>query len=182
MPQTASARRYAQAVFQIAVEGDALDAWSGDLRSLAEAMDVPELASVLDAPQVPMARKVEAVRRAVGDAVGPLAANLLCVLASRNLAHLVQAVLDEYSSMIDARRGIESAEVTSATRLDDAQRDRVTRILEDVAGKEVRLHTLVRPEILGGIIARVGDRVIDGSVRTRLRAMRRELGDPAAAD
>ena len=163
MPQAASARRYAQAVFQIAVEGDALDAWSGDLRSLAEAMDVPELASVLDAPQVPMARKVEAVRRAVGDAVGPLAANLLCVLASRNLAHLVPAV-------------------TSATRLDDAQRDRVTRILEDVAGKEVRLHTLVRPEILGGIIARVGDRVIDGSVRTRLRAMRRELGDPAPAD
>jgi F-type H+-transporting ATPase subunit delta len=182
MPQAASARRYAQAVFQIAVEQDALDAWSGDLRSLAEAMEVRELASVLDAPQVPVARKVEAIQRAVGDTVGPLAANLMCVLASKNLANLVPAVLDEYSSMIDARRGIESAEVTSAVRLDDAQRESITKILEGAAGKKVRLHTLVRPEILGGIVGRVGDRVIDGSVRTKLREMRRELGDPASAD
>ncbi len=181
MPQAASARRYAQAVFQIAVEQDALDAWSGDLRSLAEAIEVQELANVLDAPQVPLARKVEAIRGAVGGAVGPLAANLLCVLASRNLAHLVPAVLDEYSRMIDERRGVETAEVTSAVRLDDAQRENVTKILEGVAGKKVRLHTLVRPEILGGIVARVGDRVIDGSVRTKLRQMRRDLSDPAPA-
>ena len=67
-------------------------------------------------------------------------------------------------------------------RLDDAQRENVTKILEGVAGKKVRLHTLVRPEILGGIVARVGDRVIDGSVRTKLREMRRELADPAPAD
>ena len=182
MPQAASARRYAQAVFQIAAEGDALDAWSGDLRSLAEAMEVPELARVLDSPQVPMARKVEAAQRAVGDAVGPLASNLLCVLAAKNLAHLVPAVLDEYSRMIDALRGVESAEVTSAVRLDDTQRESVTKILEGVAGKKVRLHTLVRPEILGGIVARVGDRVIDGSVRTKLREMRRELAGTASAD
>ena len=136
MPQAASARRYAQAILQIAVEQDALDAWSGDLRSLAEAMEVRELASVLDAPQVPVARKVEAIQRAVGDTVGPLAANLMCVLASKNLANLVPAVLDEYSSMIDARRGIESAEVTSAVRLDDAQRESITKILEGSRGQE----------------------------------------------
>ena len=182
MPQAASARRYAQAVFQIAVERDALDAWAGDLRSLAAAMEVRELAGLLDAPQVPMARKVEAIGRAVGDAVDPLAANLLCVLAAKNLAHLAPAVLDEYSRMIDARRGIETAEVTSAATLDDAQREKVTGILEKAAGKSVRLHTLVRPEILGGIVARVGDRVIDGSVRAKLREMRRELADPASAD
>ena len=182
MPQAASARRYAQAVFQIAVERDALDAWSGDLRSLAEAMEVQELMNVLDSPQMPLARKVEAIRGAVGDGVEPLAANLLCVLASRNLAHLLPAVLDEYSRMIDEQRGIETAEVTSAVVLDDSQRENVTKILEGVAGKKVRLHTLVRPEILGGIVARVGDRVIDGSVRTKLREMRRELADPAPAD
>jgi F-type H+-transporting ATPase subunit delta len=72
--------------------------------------------------------------------------------------------------------------VTSAVRLDDAQRESITKILEGGAGKKVRLHTLVRPEILGGIVGRVGDRVIDGSVRTKLREMRRELGDPASAD
>ena len=77
--------------------------------------------------------------------------------------------------MLDAHRGIERAEVVSAVPLDDAQRDNVADMLARTSGKEIRLSTRVDPEILGGMVIRVGDRVMDGSARTRLQSMRREM-------
>jgi len=124
---------------------------------------------------------VEAINRAVGDSVAALSANLLSLLASKNLAHLLTDVLDEYSRMIDFQLGIEVAQVTTATTLNQVQRQRVTDILETIMAKKVRIHTLVDTEILGGIVVRVGDRVIDGSVRARLREMRREIVDTLSA-
>ena len=181
MPQSASANRYAQAVFQIAVDRDELDVWSADLQTLVGALDVEGFALLLDAPQVPVVHKVEAINRAVGDSVAALSANLLSLLASKNLAHLLTDVLDEYSKMIDFQLGIEVAQVTTATTLNQVQRQRVTDILETIMAKKVRIHTLVDTEILGGIVVRVGDRVIDGSVRARLREMRREIVDTLPA-
>ena len=113
----------------------------------------------------------------MGDSVGPLALNLASMLASRDLAHLVPGVLDEYQRLLDAHRGIERAEVVAAVPLDSDQRGKVVELLQGIAGKEIRLKLDVEPQILGGLIARVGDRLIDGSIRTRLEEMRRGIAE-----
>ena len=177
MPRPASAIRYAQAVFQIAIAKDALDQWMDDLSLMARALESPEFAEFLDAPQVPLGEKVEVIKNTVGGSVDPLAVNLISLLASRSNARIVPGVTEQYQRLLDGHRGIEHAEVVTAVPMDDARRQRVSELLQDIVGKEVRMTSRVEPEILGGMIARVGDRVIDGSTRTKLQAMRRELVD-----
>ena len=175
MPTAASARRYAQAVFQIALEKDELDGWLEDLTLLATATENAEFSEFLDAPQVPDSQTFEVITSTLGDRVGPLAINLLALLASRNIANTVPSIVEQYQRLLDAHRGIERAEVVSAVPLDDAQRRQIEELLGGLVGKEVRLTSRVELGIVGGLVARVGDRVIDGSTRTRLQAMRREL-------
>ena len=179
MPRALSPRRYAQAVFQIAVESDELDQWQTDLETLSTALQDADLARFLDAPQVPADAKTDAVNQTFGSSVGPLAVNLVLLLGSRGAASLLPAVGDEYGRLLDAHRGIEQADVTSAVPLGDEQTRRVTEILEGVVGAKVRLWAHVEPDIVGGLVARVGDRVIDGSVRTRLEKMRRSVVERA---
>ena len=175
MARAPSPTRYAQAVFQIALEKDELDVWLDDLRVLAVALETSEFSQLLDAPQVPAANKVDSISQALGDSVAPMALNLLSILASRNMAHLVPGVLEEYGRNLDAHRGIERAEVVVAVPLDKGQQENIVKLLEGIVGKEVRLSPFVDPQILGGLIARVGDRVIDGSVRSKLAEMRRSI-------
>ena len=175
MPRALSPRRYAQAVFQIAVEADELDQWQRDLETLSTALQDPDMSRFLDAPQVPATAKTDAVNQTFGGSVGPLALNLVLLLGSRGAASLVPAVTEEYGSLLDAHRGIEQADVTSAVTLDEEQMRRVTEMMEGVVGAKVRLWAHVEPSIIGGLVARVGDRVIDGSVRTRLEKMRRSV-------
>ena len=77
--------------------------------------------------------------------------------------------------MVDRHRGIEWADVTTAVPLDDAQQKEVSQLLSGIAGSEVSLRTYVEPDLIGGIVARLNDRVIDGSVRSKLRNMHRQV-------
>ena len=175
MPRYPSARRYAQAVFQIALEHDGLDLWVDDLQTLADLLDDREVAQFLDAPQVPDARKLETIEQLFGDSVGPLSANLLGLLATKNMTLLVPGILEQFTVMVDRHRGIEWADVTTAVPLDDARRDEVAQLLSGIVGSEVSLRTYVEPELIGGMIARLNDRVIDGSIRSKLKNMHRQV-------
>ena len=175
MPRSASARRYAQAAFQIAGEKNELEGWLDDLTVLAGAVQDSEFATFLDAPQVSIGQKHEVIRGALSKTVGPLPLNLIALLASRNLAGVLPAIVDQYQRLLDEHNGIERAEVVSAVPLDDAERGQVEQLLRRVVGKEIRMTSSVDPRIIGGLVARVGDHVIDGSTATRLESMRREL-------
>ena len=175
MPRYPSARRYAQAVFQIALEHDSLDVWVEDLQTLADLLEDNEVAAFLDAPQVPEAKKLETIQQLLGDSVSTLAANLLALLATKNMTLLMPGILEQFSVMVDSHRGIEWADVTTAVPLDDAQQKEVSRLLSGIVGSEVSLRTYVEPELIGGIVARLNDRVIDGSVRSKLRNMHRQV-------
>ena len=176
MPRAASPRRYSQAAFRIASESDGLETWREDLRVSAVALEDRDLSRFLNAPQVPAYQKIEAVRQTLGDTVGPLALNLISILAVRNIAHIIGGIVDEYERLLDAHTGIERGEVVSAVPLDEGQQAKVTGLLSGLVDKDVRLSRMVEPQILGGLIARIGDRLIDGSARTRLAEMRKAMG------
>ena len=157
------------------METGELDAWLDDLALLAGALENQEFCDFLDAPQIPVGRKVEAIKRTFGDSIGRLPLNLASLLASRNVAHITPAIVDQFQRVLDAHLGIERAEVVSAVALSDKQQQRIEELLQRIVGKEIRMTSRVDPQILGGLVARVGDRVIDGSTSTKLHAMRREL-------
>lgn len=180
MPRYPSARRYAQAVFQIALEHDSLDVWVDDLQTLADLLEDGEVAAFLDAPQVPDARKLETIEELLGDSVGALPANLLGLLATKSMTQLIPGILEQFSVMVDRHRGIQWADVTTAVPLDDAQQKEVSQLLGGIVGSDVSLRTYVEPELIGGIIARLDDRVIDGSVRSKLRDMHRQIVEQIA--
>ena len=173
------ARRYAQAAFDIASESDALDEWAADLDVLAEALGDEDFAALLDAPQVPMAVKMDGIDTVLGD-VGDLARNLAKLLVTHNATRLAAAIRDDYRAMLDRQRGIARADIATAAPVDDAMREQIVARLSALVDQEVDATWREDPELLGGMVARVGDRLVDGSVRAKLEALRRTLGRPAA--
>ena len=171
------ARRYAQAVFQIAVEHDSLDEWAADLALVGAAAGDGGFAALLEAPGVSLELKLRHVREVL-KGTGPLARNLLGLLAERGQVHLASAIREEYERLADEHRGIARADVVTAVALDDVQRGRVERFLGALSGKRVVIAERVDGSILGGLVARVGDVLVDGSLRTRLRMLREKLEEP----
>ena len=175
MPRAASAKRYARAVYEIALEEKNLDGWHEDLDRLAGVLDDRELSTLLDAPEVPTSHKLSVLKQVLEGMVGPLALNLVSLLATRKLAGLFPSILEEYERLLDAHEGIVRAEVATAVSLDEGQRDRIADALRGMLGKDIRVSNIVRPEILGGLVARVGNKLIDGSARAKLDEMRRSI-------
>lgn len=176
MPRLPSAKRYAQAAFQIALERDRLEHWASDLESVGRILEDEALSAFLEAPGVPFKDKVQTIRGALSEA-DPLVQNLVCLLTSRRLVSLLPRIAQEYQRLLDGHMGRERGEVVTALPMQADEQEKVTRQLTDMVRKEVVLNARVEPAIGGGLIARVGDKVIDGSVRTRLRELGKYLKD-----
>ena len=146
-----------------------------DLALLSDAMANDDFANFLDAPQPTLSQKINLIEETLGDSVSRLALNLISLLASRNSARLAPSITESYQEMLDEYNGIERAEIVSAIALSDDQQQRIETMLKDIVGKNITATSRVEPHILGGFVARVGDKVIDGSTRTRLDDLRRQL-------
>jgi F-type H+-transporting ATPase subunit delta len=171
------ARRYARALMGIGVDGKNYEALGRELGRLAEAMKISEeLSATLSNPAFPRAdrRKVlEAVMKRLG--ASPTIRNFTLLLLDRERLAIVPDVARELALMIDEKVGRVTAEVTSATPLAPGQADELRKKLEQLSGKSVQLSTEQDAELLGGVVAKVGDIIYDGSLRTQLRRMRQEL-------
>ena len=175
MARVVSARRYAQAVLQIATERNEVEQWLADLEILASATRNTEFVVFADSPKVPTADKVKVMQEAFGESISQLALNLTYLLASRNAITSLPDIADAFEDFVDRGKGVERAEITSSLPLDQDTLDEISEILRHKIGKELLVSTKVDPSILGGFVAKVGDRVIDGSVRTQFENMRRHL-------
>ena len=170
-----SARRYAEAVFELAAEAGALDLWSRDLRTIADFATEADVARVLDSGKVPQGEKVRLMAAGVQTHVSPLAWNLVKLLASRNKLQLTRGIQTAFQELADARNGIAHATVTTAVALADDEKQAIATRLSSMTGKRVNVTSVVDEGIIGGVIARIGDQLIDGSTRTRLVALKRRL-------
>lgn len=174
MARGASGRRHAQAVFEIALENDALDEWQRDLESIAGALGNEDLVALLENPKVDLDRKIRIARDVLPD-IAPAAANLVSLLVSRGRLRIVPDMLREFRRLVNAHYGKEEAEVTTAVAVSEEQVRQIAQDLSAILGKKVVVTSRVDPDILGGLVARVGDRLFDGSMRTRLRELKGSL-------
>jgi F-type H+-transporting ATPase subunit delta len=178
------ARRYAEAVFQIGVENNAVDRWRDDLRTIAEYYGNKRLLFVLSEPKISAQRKEQVVRDLLADKVQPEALNLALLLVERELAPLGPAISQAFDQRFNDYKGIAVAQVTTAIPLDESLRTQIRQQLSQLTGKQIQLQERVSPDILGGAIARVGDTLIDGSLRRRFELLRQQIatGDLGGPD
>lgn len=169
-----AAKRYAQAIVEVAREGESFEAWQRDLQLLGSMADDGAVATYLHNPSVPDAEKKKAVDIVLADGQ-PEARNLAHMLVERHRTGIIPELVELFDEAVLAERGIVMADVTTADPLDDEAQQAVRERLSDIAGKTVELRMHTDPEIIGGLIAQIGDEVIDGSVRTRLRRLRTRL-------
>lgn len=172
--ETGLASRYATALFELASEQKALDAVSGDLASLRRAMgQVPELAQLVKSPvfsREDQARALKPVLEKMG--ASALTVQFLLLLASKRRLFALEGIMSGYERLLARSRGETEAEVTSARPLDDGELAELKNTLKAKLGREPRLQTKVDPSLLGGLVVKVGSRMIDTSLRTKLSGIR----------
>jgi len=170
-----SARRYAEAVFDLALEGDTFVSWSGDLRTIADFVDEPDIAGILRSGRVPRSEKLRLLEAGLAGEVSVLAMNLVRLLHERGKIELARGIQAAFQEMMDAHLNIAHATVTTAVPLAGDERSAIAARLSAMTGKQVDVTSVVDEGIIGGVIARIGDQLIDGSTRTRLLALKRRL-------
>jgi F-type H+-transporting ATPase subunit delta len=177
MPQGASARRYAEAAFELAKKHNTLDRWLSDLKTAAGILADPQLLRTLENPKLPKARKRAQVDAAFPVSLDPLVKNLLYMLVDRERIGVLAQLRDAFTELYNRDQGIVVAEVTTAVDLDSAEQQKVEARLRQLTGaKRIDLRVHTDPRIIGGLIARVGDMLYDGSVRSRLNDLQERLG------
>ena len=177
-PSTA-ARRYAEAAFSLAREEGALDRWAAELATAAEIMSMPDAARVVGNPAVPIQARRDVISALLGPRVSPQVVNLVLLLSERGRMEALPAVSAEYRRLLNRERGIVEARVTSAAPLEAAEVDALRTKIQGIAGGRVDLSTAVDPALIGGLTVRVGDTLIDASVRGRLERLRERLQEGA---
>ena len=170
-----AARRYAEAAFQTGRADGTLDAWERDMATVARLVEHPELRRLLKHPAIPFAEKERVLRAVMGRAVAPAAVNLVLLMARRGRPGAIQPMIAHFAELLRRERGIALAEVRTALPLDDGQRADVAARLRSLTGSQVEMNETVDPELIGGIAVRIGDRLYDASVRSRLERLRARL-------
>lgn len=172
-----SAKHYAQVVFQIAREENTIDRWQQDLAAIVDLATTRAAAQVLKNPRFPL----EARRRVLAETlsgVSPEALNLATLLVSQGrLDALAPPLAIEFDKLVDESKGIVRAQITTAVAMDAATEEDISNRLGRATGKTIKMRTKVDPAILGGMIVRLGDQIVDGSVLTNLNGLRRSLAE-----
>jgi F-type H+-transporting ATPase subunit delta len=170
----AYAKRYAQAVFQIAVEKGELDNWQADLNKIAEVGQDAGVVAFLDSPRLPFSDRVKLLSDRLTD-ISPLALNLINLLVARGNMSIASEIAGEYRRLLDSYHGVEEARVVTAVPLDDESRQRLEERLGAVVDKKVVIESEVDASLVGGIVTRIGGKLMDGSTRSQLAALKKEI-------
>jgi F-type H+-transporting ATPase subunit delta len=170
-----TARPYAQAAFEEAQKLSDLKGWSETLFALAEAVTYPEIHNVISSPRVAKAQLGGLLGDVVGGKLKPQQMNFVKVLAENQRLQLLPEIASIFEALKSEAEKSVNVVVDSAFELSSAQQEKIVSSLKKRMGREIKLTCKVNKELLGGVVIRAGDKVIDGSARTRLSEMANAL-------
>jgi F-type H+-transporting ATPase subunit delta len=168
-----AARRYAEALFEVALRENAVPEYRGSLERVRDALG-PDIVRWLRDRVVPVDRRRGALEAAAKGEPAAVRA-VLELLLERDRLLLLPGIAAAFGQLADRRNGIVRAKITTPVELDSGHRDEVVRRLEQTTGKRIRPTFAVDPALLGGVTIQLGDRLIDASVRAQLDALRTQL-------
>ena len=169
-------RRYAQALLMIAVERDALEQYEKELETFQQILiEEPNLKRILDNPKILPEEKKKTLGNIIKGRFSPIVSNFLFLVVDKRREDLFLEIIKEYKNYADQARNIIDAEVRSAVQLADKDFRELEERLSKAAGKKVRLKSTIDTSLIGGLIVRIGDTVIDGSVVKKLSLLKNKL-------
>lgn len=176
MLRGAVARRYAHAMFELALESDMLDTLESDLKGVLDIINTnPELQRIVFHPQITSKDKKELVGNIFAEHISTVAQNSLFFLIDRRRESFLGDIVAAFILLANQHRNIVEVNVTSAVEMNEKEQQNLAKVLDKLAGKKVQPDYAVDPSLIGGVIVRIGDRVIDGSVKTRLATLKDRL-------
>jgi len=176
-PVSGVAERYAAALFDLSREGDGIEAVEADLSTLWRLLDeAPDFRRLVESPAFSAEDQERAVAAIAARAeLGALASNFIQLLARNRRLFVLSGIIRSFRDMAARERGEVTAEVTSAHPLDEADIEALKAVLRERLGKDVAIETRVNKALLGGIVVKVGSRMIDTSLRTKLMTLKTRL-------
>ncbi|THB75519.1 MAG: F0F1 ATP synthase subunit delta [Desulfobulbaceae bacterium] len=174
MKQTILAKRYAKALFAIGKDDGKYEAYNEALQGVAELYtSTPEVEDALTNPLYPVDTREKVMTGIIGSiGADKIMGNFLTLLVQKKRAEIIPEIAEAFQIMADEDKNISHGTVVSAVELDAELQGKVQATLEKLTGKKVELTASVDPSIIGGIIAKVGDLVLDGSIRTQLASLK----------
>ena len=174
MAQQLSGQRYAQAIFDLALENNEVEQWGQDLAVVSEAFQDCDFAALMKHADMSAADK-RAATGSVLAGVNTMVRNLVDLLVSKGSVDSIADVYTSYTELLDQHLGRQRVEVTTAIALDEAEANRITSFVSELVRREVVLTTKVDESILGGLVIQIGDRLLDGSTKARLDGLKNRL-------
>lgn len=169
-------RGYAEALAKVAEAEGELDAVERQIYAFAKTVErEPKLREALTDPALPAENKRGLVADALGERANPLAVSLLGLIVEQGRARDLARIVETFAEVVAGQRELAVAEVRSAVPLSDAQSRKLAQALSKATGRQVELRVVVDPSVVGGVIARVGDEIFDGSLRSRLDDAREHM-------
>ncbi|MEO5580053.1 MAG: F0F1 ATP synthase subunit delta [Gemmatimonadaceae bacterium] len=173
MRDSTIARNYAEALLELARRAEDTDGWGRLIQDVADGMRLNiTLTRFLESPKISETQKSDLLFDALGDRVPRHFLRFLQALVRKRRQMLIPEIASEYHDLVDAAENKVHASVTVARDISEGDQDGIAEHLSRVLGKRVVTHMTVNPEILGGVIVKVGDTVMDGSVRRRLATLK----------
>lgn len=170
------AHKYSRAIFELAEEDGKLEQYGKELLEIKKDLEaVPAAKAFFANPQVERKAKKELVTKMYEGELSPSIYHFLLLLVDKRRFALLGVIAEQYREMANAARGIVIADVTTAQPATKAQQEKIAQKLQQVTGKKVELRLHENPALLGGVVVKIGDRRIDGSVAGRLQALQKEL-------
>ena len=172
--ETGLAGRYANAVFELAQETNAVDAVAADFASLKSMIAAsPDLARLVKSPVLSAEDKSRAMKAILAKMdAAPLTSQFVLTLIAKRRLFVLDQIIAAYGRLVARLKGEVSAEVISARPLSDSETAELKAVLKNKLGREPRLETSVDPTLLGGLVVKLGSRMIDSSIRTKLAGIR----------
>ncbi|MEA2761292.1 MAG: F-type H+-transporting ATPase subunit delta [Gemmatimonadaceae bacterium] len=174
-------RNYAETLLILAKREGQAEEWGTLIESLASAMQEDQtLKTFLESPKLAASRKIEILKAALGKRVPPLFLRFLETVIMKRRQMVIPEIAQEYRALIDVSEDRVHANVTVAREPAEQEKEALVQQLSRLFGKRVVPHLSINPAILGGVIVKVGDTVMDGSVRRRLASLRSRMLATAA--
>ena len=174
MPKRVSGKRYAEAIFELALQEQQVEQWGAELEMASQVLQDEDFNAFLKHADITVDQKIKAIDSVLAQ-VHPLVRNLVNLLVSKGLVDLATELTEAYNELLDRHAGRQRVDVTSAVELDQQEVDRIAQFVTGLINKEAVVSTQVDESILGGVIIQIGDQLLDGSTRSKLEALRSRL-------
>ena len=175
MKTDSSSQRFSQAIFSLALENNAIDTWLTNFNELEIITSNMELISLLDRPDLDIELKTKIIKELLGTSISPEAFNLIHLLSKRNIVHTLKSLIDQFQQLEDSNKQLTRITIESATKLNPDQKTNLEAFLAQFSKGSIKTNYLINDTLIGGFIAKIGDRILDASIKTRLKQLNQSL-------